>query len=487
MLKSVLSSFVLISMLSCSIFAAEANIEDDLSGFSEEVFDELDGFSDEVNDDLAGFSDDDGSIEMVAEVDTNGADDFTLGGNIAFKSSVGYRKHEVDGSDYTGINQAQSALYLQLDGKLSDDWRVRISGDAFYDAIYDLRSYEDYRQEVLDDYRTQLRFDDTYIQGRLTPDLDLKAGRQVVVWGKSDNIRITDVINPMDNRLPGMTDIEDLRLSVGMLKFDYYTGQWNFSAMIIPENRIMMEPTPRGEFFPVDTILNVPGGIIDPFPELRTPATSWDNMQYAFAANGVFRGWDLSFYAADVLDQKWHFIQNPHPNTPLSDRTVSKIKMLGSAVNISEGSWLFKAEAAFLDGVKYNNTPDDKQRLDTLIGFEYMGITDTTLSLEFANRHIFDYETRMQYQSDFVDKNELQTALRATRSFSNETIDLTALVSMFGEKWEYGGFARVWVEYELMQAVNVNFGVVDYIGGERPYTESIKDNDRVFADIQYSF
>jgi hypothetical protein len=58
---------------------------------------------------------------------------------------------------------------------------------------------------------------------------------------------------------------------------------------------------------------------------------------------------------------------------------------------------------------------------------------------------------------------------------------------MFGEKWEYGGFARVWVEYELMQAVNVNVGVVDYIGGDRPFMESIKDNDRLFADIQYSF
>jgi uncharacterized protein DUF1302 len=354
MIKGRLSSFVLIAMLVCSSFAADTNIEDDLSGFNEEVFDELDGFSDEVNDDLAGFSDDDGSVDVVAEVETSSANDYTLGGNIAFKSSVGYRKHEVDGSDYTGVNQAQSALYLQFDGRLSDDWRLRISGDAFYDAIYDLRSYEAYRQEVLDDYRTQLRLDDTYIQGRLTPDLDLKAGRQVVVWGKSDNIRITDVINPLDNRLPGMTDIEDLRLSVGMAKFDYYTGPWNLSLMIIPENRIMMEATPRGEFFPVDTVFNVPGGIVDPFPELTTPSTSWDNMQYAFAANGVFRGWDLSFYAADVLDQKWHFIENPRPNAPLSDRTVSKIKMLGSAVNISEGSWLLKAEAAFLDGVKYN-------------------------------------------------------------------------------------------------------------------------------------
>ena len=58
---------------------------------------------------------------------------------------------------------------------------------------------------------------------------------------------------------------------------------------------------------------------------------------------------------------------------------------------------------------------------------------------------------------------------------------------MFGSSWENGGFARVWVEYEIMDAVNANLGVVDYRGGDKPLMEGIKDNDRLFADIRYSF
>ena len=58
---------------------------------------------------------------------------------------------------------------------------------------------------------------------------------------------------------------------------------------------------------------------------------------------------------------------------------------------------------------------------------------------------------------------------------------------MFGASWEYGGFARIWVEVELADALNANFGLVDYIVGDRPFTEAIQDNDRVFADITYSF
>jgi len=328
---------------------------------------------------------------------------------------------------------------------------------------------------------------DAYFQGRITSDLDVKLGHQIVVWGKSDSIRVTDVINPIDNRQPGMTDIEDLRLSVAMLKADYYVGQWNLSAMAIVENRIMLEAAPRGEFFPVDKVF--PNGAPDPFIELAQPDYSWEDSQFAFAANGVFSGWDLSFYGARVLDQKWH-IEGSSPQEAL--RVVSTVNMLGSAINVAAGSWLVKGELAYLNGVKYNSTLDEKDRLDVLVGVDYMGISDTVLSLEIANRHIFDYENQMSavkdiLRPDYVDENEVQTAMRATRSFANDSINATALLSMFGPAWEYGGFARVWVEYDVVDAVVANFGVVDYIDGDKPFIKAISDNDRVFADITYSF
>ncbi|MEA2091884.1 MAG: DUF1302 family protein, partial [Campylobacterota bacterium] len=258
-------------------------------------------------------------------------------------------------------------------------------------------------------------------------------------------------------------------------------GAWNLSAMAIGESRIMEEAPARSEFFPVDKIFPIAP---NPFIELVTPATSWDNMQYAFAVNGVFSGWDLSFYAADVFDQKWHI--DPVDKV----RKVTKVQMLGSAFNIATGSWLLKSEIAFLDGVKYNSTTDDKRRLDILAGFDYMGIKDTVLSLEVANRHIYNYEEQMSKlvpKPDYVDKDELQTAMRATKSFLNDSVNVTALVSIFGSSWENGGFARAWVEYDLADAIGVNFGVVDYIDGDKPFAKAIRDNDRVFADISYCF
>ena len=140
-----------------------------------------------------------------------------------------------------------------------------------------------------------------------------------------------------------------------------------------------------------------------------------------------------------------------------------------------------------MDGVGGSRAANEKNRLDALLGFDYMGISDTTISVEVANKHIFNYEVQMKNQSDYVDKNELQTAIRVTSSFSNDTINVSALLSIFGSSWENGGFGRVWIEYEIADALNANFGIVDYIGGDKVFMEATEDNDRVFADITYSF
>jgi len=458
---------------------------------ADEDFDPLSEFEtlqEESQNPLEGFEEI--SLEQTQEA-AQKSSALSLSGEMAFKSSYGYKKHTVDGVEYSGFNQAQSALFLQFDYALNDDWSMRLSGDGFYDAYYDL-SHQNFNSAVKESYQTQLRFDDLYLQGKLSKNLDVKLGRQIVVWGKSDSIRITDVINPLDNRLPGMTDIKDLRLSTTMAKADYYFGSWSLSLMAIAESRIFLEPAPRGEFFPVDTVF---AGAPRPFLELSNPKNGFedaDAMQYAAALNGVFSGWDLSFYGADVLDSRWHIVGS----LPNATREVSKIQMLGSAINIVSGSWLFKSEMAYLEGLRYNSTQEKKSRFDALIGFDYMGISQSVLSFEIANRHIFGYETQMATQTpgvvpDYLQRDEVQSAFRATRSFYHERVNATFLLNMFGHNWEYGGFARASLEYDIADALKAKIGIIEYIAPRermlRPLMDAIENNARIFADITYNF
>ena len=68
-----------------------------------------------------------------------------------------------------------------------------------------------------------------------------KLGRQIVNWGRSDTVRVLDVINPLDNREPGLVDIEDLRLPVTMARVDYFP-KWFWTRTFFPSRWSRISP-----------------------------------------------------------------------------------------------------------------------------------------------------------------------------------------------------------------------------------------------------
>jgi hypothetical protein len=399
--------------------------------------------------------------------------------------------------DFSGLSRARLKGGLTLDMKHSENWRSKFEVMTWYDASWAINGRENYTEEVLDTYESFIDIKDAYVQGTLTQNLDLKFGRQVVIWGKSDSIRITDVINPLDNREFGMVDIEDLRLSELMTRLDYYFGNWGLSTILIHEPRLEIEPAFGSDYRPSD-IFGTPIPY-DKFPDRVEPDFNIDNTQYAASLDGRFTGWDLSLYAAHVYDNRFDI--DVVDNTPF--RYYDKINMIGIAGNIVSGSWLFKAESALINDINYRST-DRKNRFDVLIGFDYLGIKDTVISLELANRHIFEYEEKMLTTTleeaaaentfpDFVRENSIQIALRSSYSFDHDNATVTYLLSLAGgngpgDSFD-GGLQRLWVDYKYTDAISLNAGVVDYFAGNSliPFYRAVENNDRVFAEVKYNF
>ena len=148
----------------------------------------------------------------------------------------------------------------------------------------------------------------TYIQGSLTKSLDVKIGRQIVVWGKSDNIRVTDVLNPLDIREPGLTDIEDLRLPVTMSRLDYYIGDWSLTGIAIHEIRFNKRPEYGSDFYPGS----------QPPPHEDKPDHCGNNTEYAVAINTAFSNRQVSaidFLGFELQTSKPLLVTFEHENT----------------------------------------------------------------------------------------------------------------------------------------------------------------------------
>jgi hypothetical protein len=238
-----------------------------------EGFDEAEKSGDELQEIIEGFEDDtpaaveteeiieedilDGFEDEGKETQTAVAEESSLpsflsiDGYLKLSSVYAFLAHEAAGTDtsWHGLTRLRPEVKLIVDADLPEGWQARVSDHAFYDFAFSINGRENYTDDVLDSYETEIEFDEVYLQGSLTKDLDIKAGRQIVVWGRSDNIRITDVLNPLELRWPGLVDIEKLRLAVTMTKLDYYFKGWNLSGIVLHEVRYNRNPEFGSDFF----------------------------------------------------------------------------------------------------------------------------------------------------------------------------------------------------------------------------------------------
>lgn len=452
------------------VFAAEKNSLDNiLQGFDEPADTTGESSLDAI---LGGFEE----STHTEDNETIAADQspWQIGGAITLGAAYNYA-HEAPPSgetDYRGLSRLRGKLNLEFDANLPRRWRAHVAGYGYYDSAYAINGRDEYTNEVLAEYESETELSEAWLQGRLGSHTDLKLGRQIVVWGKSDNIRITDIINPLDNREPGMVDIEDLRLPLTMARLDYYLGDWGISTMAIPEIRFNKNPPYGSDFFP---------GTM-PMPNEEIPDSGGANTEYALAANGIFSGWDLSFYWAQHFDDGAHLVTDG--GTPGLQH--SRLTMAGLATTIASGNWLFKGEAAHFSGLAYTSVPGvSLERTDSLLGIEYAGFRDTTLSLEIANRHLHDYQSVLAGEG--VIEDEWQSALRYQGDFLHARLHLLALLTAFGDDLSGGGFSRYSAAYDLADALTVTGGLVTYQAGDKVPFSHIADNDRLFLDLKYSF
>ncbi len=384
--------------------------------------------------------------------------------------------------DERRVSAASLKLNLDYQRKLTSNSRFYMEGYAVYNGAYQINGRSVYSARFLGEYESELEVQDTYITVSLARNTDLSIGRKTLVWGTSDNLRVTDRVNPLDKRTPGRVDIEDLRLALGMVSLDHIREDWIFSLSAIPEVRYDKNALAGSEFY-------IAGANSSPREDRPGEGISGDRMQWAFSATGRFSGWDLALYAASLKDL-----------VGIMDKQVKRhnnYRLFGIAFNYARGSWLLKAEGAVMRGLAFNRYEDvtvnrfggseRKNRADLMIGFEYTGLSNVSVSMEIANRHITGFQKVISPNENVRARNMQQLALRIQADRLNDRLHTTYLASLYRSNGFGGGFHRVTLEYDISDQSQITLGVIDYLGGDSPQWDTFRNNDRVFAAYRWYF
>lgn len=381
-------------------------------------------------------------------------------------------------TDWRGLSMLRARLAVEIEADVTDHLELRASGYAFYDAAYAINGRDAYTADVLDAYEQDLELTETYALFTPISSVDFRFGRQIVVWGASENLRVTDVLNPLDLREPGMTDLEYIRMPVTMSRIDYFRDGWQLSAVAIHEIRFNKMPVYGSDYYPYAA----------PLPPEDKPSNGGADTEWALSVGRTFSGWDLAVYYADHFDDAAYLAAGPTGVGTAMERRHARLNMVGGAANLVMGNWLFKAEAARQTGYTFTNAPGDTfGRLDTLAGLEYSGFHETTISVEVASRRIAGFDDRLRAPPDAAQPESFQSALRITREFMNDTLTCTLLAMTYGPVGQDGAFQRLQAEYDLSDHIEITGGAVFYQSGDLPEFQAMGDSNRIFAEIAYHF
>jgi len=454
----------------------ETNVEDLRNGFDNEtpVAD-----SEAVPELLEGFEGEDPAAAPLPKADAEAAR-VGFDGYLQLWSAVNYTHSppQPGQTDWRGLSSLRAEFLLEMKARLTDDWQALISGSGFYDLAYALNGRDHYTEQFLQAYEKELEVREAFVQGSLTKSLDLKAGRQITVWGKSDYIRVTDVLNPLDVREPGLTDLEDLRLPVTMTRADYYVDDWSVTGIAVHELRFNKNPVFGSDFYPYSA----------PLPPETIPTTSWDNTEWALAVNGVFSKWDIAFYHAKLYNDQPHTVLSTPVPIPRINLQHAPITMYGSAAQAALGNWLCKAEVAYFEDLQFFNAPTETfRRLDAAAGLEYSGFHETIISLDIANRHLDNWTPALATAPDFVIEDDFQSVIGLSKDFLDDTLELAVTAATFGVTGQNGAFQRYTADYDLNDDMALLIGLIDYQSGDKEELKQIGDNDRIYFRLRYSF
>ena len=139
-------------------------------------------------------------------------------------------------------------------------------------------------------------------------DIFLRIGRQVLVWGESDNFRLLDNINPLDASFGGfLLNLDERRVPLDMIRASYYIGEVgdNITEMSLEgfasiDDRVSYSPNiPEGSPWTLPN-LGVPGG---------TPPGTTRNFVYEPPRNfkSIRGGARLSLNAYDITWSLAHY------------------------------------------------------------------------------------------------------------------------------------------------------------------------------------
>ncbi len=316
--------------------------------------------------------------------------------------------------------------------------------------------------------------------------MDIRIGKQQIIWGNADGVFITDVVSPKNLEEFLLRDFEEIRVGITSLKADYYFRNntiefvWvpTFIPTKFPEENSIWFPQRDFSEYPIEPIIDSSKKEVDNNLENSEIFAKFSSMS-SLLDYEIMLGymWDD--------DPTMHIRKEIDPDTIIALPQHHRLSLAGGSFSSTVGPFVFRGEGAFYDG-KYFNSQDqnlsegvvEKNYLHYLLGadFSFSGIDFST---QFIQETILDYETTI-----VNDEYNNTVTFTAREDFLRQTLALE-LFSYIGLN-NSDALIRPKIIYDLKDSFELLLGLNLFLGDKGQFGQ-YNDNDMIYTKITYSF
>ena len=355
-----------------------------------------------------------------------------------------------------------------------------------------------------------------------TPRLDLRLGKQQVVWGTADGVRILDLVNPLDYREWTIKDYSEIRIPLWMLKAEgELIANGHLQVLAIPDYQPNYYAPAESPFALRTVVIGarsssayVTSRTVDNMPERTFENTKiglrWRNV----IEEGLLSGLDYTLNYLHTYDFGASYYVYPvsvPPFVPFFRRNAEQIEVLGFsfAKSITKGiagtsigkGWTIRGEFAYLSNGAMNYGVDqsivgtvDTDQYNWVLGFDKTFWTTWDFSMQFiqmiANAKEEFSRTTANYTLLFgptrgpLDKTENMITCLIGTSFAHDRVQPQVLV-LYGDDNDWRISPKV--KFEINDNWMITTGLHFFEGQEQHLSGQFDKNDQFFLETKYSW
>lgn len=349
--------------------------------------------------------------------------------------------------------------------------------------------YSQINNPIINNQHSRLTLREFYLDANWF-DINWRLGKQQVVWGQADGLKVLDVINPQSYQEFILDDFDQSRIPLWLANIEIPFGDESALQILwVPDTSYHELAADKNPFKFTSPKL---------VPALPTNATSITitnpqkpdhfikDSDIGFKFSTFFKGWDIS------LNYLYHYQDFAVPYVNFSDGAVNftadfkRNHLLGGTLSNVFGDFTLRAELGF-NSHTYQLSSDltkrgisESKEVSSVIGLDWQGISDTLISMQLFSSQL------LNYNSDIIrDETEYICSFLLKNTFQNDLYH-TELITLYSINND-DGLIRAKIKYSWQSNWDVWLGYDAFFGDKTEVFGQFDQQDRVVIGMKIGF